>query len=90
MKLTLAASAVLVLASSLWSAHGMAQDSFRVAAAGSCTASYKLCVKHCRSLPNPSCVSEVCGGKLEGCNSSGCWQDAPRFGGQKTCGLRPG
>ena len=90
MKLTLAASAALVLASSLWFVPAIAQDSFRVAAAGSCAASYKLCVKRCRGLPNPSCVSEVCGGKLEECNSSGCWQDAPRFGGQKTCGLRRG
>jgi hypothetical protein len=60
------------------------------AAGGSCSASYKLCVKRCRGLPNPSCVSEVCGGKLDECNSTGCWQDAPRFGGQKTCGLRRG
>ncbi|MBN8991298.1 MAG: hypothetical protein J0H42_23870 [Rhizobiales bacterium] len=53
-----------------------------------CSASYQLCVTRRRSMPNPSCVSEVGGGKLAESKSTGCWQDAPCFGGQRVCGLR--
>lgn len=36
-----------------------------------------------KASPIPHGASEVCGGKLAECQSTGCWQDAPRFGGQK-------
>jgi len=54
----------------------------------SCSQAHQVCAARCNTSDNASCVREVCAPKLKSCRASGCWQEAPRFGGGQTCNLK--
>lgn len=63
--------------------------SFRVAAGGSCQASYRTCAARCkqRAPQDKSCAADHCAPKLDECRATGCWQEGALYGGAKQCGL---
>ena len=58
-------------------------------AQSSCSARTAICLHRCRTdFPAmKGCPSEFCYPKQSGCLVSGCWQDAPYYGGAQHCNL---
>jgi hypothetical protein len=58
-------------------------------AQSSCSAFHAICAQRCRTdhAENKNCSAEFCSPKLGQCRSSGCWQDAPSYGGALHCNL---
>jgi hypothetical protein len=86
------AAAIIASAGFAWSpAHSRDAGAIQMAA-GSCTATFNVCVARCRK-DNPqdkACPSDHCSPKLAQCKSTGCWQEGQRYGGRQTCGLKTG
>jgi hypothetical protein len=62
-------------------------ESFRVAAAGSCKGWFGTCLSRCSHDKKLTCDRAFCEGKLATCQQSGCFIEGPHFANAQHCGL---
>jgi hypothetical protein len=77
---------VLTAMSVAAAAQSYPNESFRVAAAGSCKGWFSTCLSRCTNK-KMNCDRAFCEDKLATCQQSGCWTEGPHFGNAQHCGL---
>jgi hypothetical protein len=81
-------STIMILALGAILSGALHSSAFAQANFTSCSEANHLCTIRCQPLGGASCVRENCAPKAQTCRMNGCWQEAPRFGGQLTCNLK--